>query len=371
MRCAIVLLILFIAYGTTIATPEALAQASERAYAPEDLRSLSRADQTRVIRKEYSEQSGGRSLPDDQLTFYLDQVSRSNWKFSDIKRDIATSLSAARPPAKPSSASVICGSENYRYRECHTGFPGRAALAQNLSNTRCVEGENWGSRAGVVWVDKGCQARFSAVAFVAGKLVCESQHGRDNTCRTGFTDRVRLTRQLSSTRCMENQNWGQHPGTVWVRNGCRAEFTRITEGSRPPATGSGYSVTCVSDRNHDRTCEWDSKRGRPAMIQQLSSASCVAGQTWRYEAGRIWVMQGCGARFGVSAQAAVPGYSIECTSARLGTTTWCEWEARRGKPVLAQDHSARRCVEGHTWGHVPARGIWVTDGCNARFAPAR
>lgn len=53
------------------------AAAQQRAYAPEDLRSLSYQDQVRVISMEYEEQSYGRRIPDDQLQFYLDQVNRS------------------------------------------------------------------------------------------------------------------------------------------------------------------------------------------------------------------------------------------------------------------------------------------------------
>ena len=54
------------------AVPPASAQQA-RAYAPENLRTLSVSDRTRVIRQEYAEQARGRQLPDDQLRFYLDQ----------------------------------------------------------------------------------------------------------------------------------------------------------------------------------------------------------------------------------------------------------------------------------------------------------
>lgn len=281
--------------------PAAIAQ--ERAYAPDDLRTLSRQDQTRVIRKEYAEQSGGRSLPDDQLEFYLDQVNRSNWRFSDIKREIATSLAGSQQPA---SASVHCASERFRYRECQTRFASTARLAQNLSKTRCVEGENWGSRTGMVWVDKGCQGRFVAA---------------------------------------------RPP-------------------SQGPAAGTGnYTVTCSSSGEITRTCAWDIRRGSPVLVQQLSQAPCVAGRSWRYEEGRIWVSDGCGARFGVAAGPGgqAPEYSVTCTSNRLDSTVWCPWEQRRGTPRLREEFTYRRCTEGRTWGYVPARGIWVADACSARF----
>jgi hypothetical protein len=49
----------------------AQAQVNARAYAPENLRTLSVQDQQRVIAQEYAEQSGGRRIPDDQMQFYL------------------------------------------------------------------------------------------------------------------------------------------------------------------------------------------------------------------------------------------------------------------------------------------------------------
>ena len=79
---------MFVVFGLLFAVPHLPAQAqSQRAYAPEDMRSLSRADQERVIRLEYSEQSNGRRIPDDQLRFYIDQINRSNWSFSRIRQE--------------------------------------------------------------------------------------------------------------------------------------------------------------------------------------------------------------------------------------------------------------------------------------------
>ena len=295
-RSLVLLMIVVMGYAFSVAGVPA--QAQERAYAPEDLRTLSRQDQIRVIRKEYTEQSGGRTLPGDQLDFYLDQVSRSNWRFSDIKRDIATSLAGNRPSNSPAAPSVVCSSERYRYRECQTGFRGPAVLAENISSTRCIEGQNWGNRGAVLWVDKGCQGRFVGAVRPGETLICESRFGRHSECRTGFTDRVTLTRQISSTVCIEGRNWGQHTGVIWVRNSCGAEFTRINAGLWPGGQ-AGYSVTCSSERGQDRTCSWDGRHGIPVLVQQLSSQPCQREVSWKYEAGRIWVGRGCSARFSV------------------------------------------------------------------------
>lgn len=342
--------------------------AQERAYAPEELTVLSVTDQIRVIRQEYREQSGGRPIADDQLQFYLDQVNRSNWRFSDIKQDIARSLTGGAATGG-SIESVVCESRSNRYAECRTGWTA-AALTQNLSSTRCIEGVNWGVRPGVVWVNQGCAARFVEALAANETLRCESARGRRQECRTGFSEPVLLTRQLSSTTCIEGDNWGQRSGMVWVDRGCRGEFSRI-RGSRPPTSpfpppSETYAVTCASTDGRPRTCAWDGRRGRPVLVQRLSQNPCEEGLSWGYNGGRLWVDRGCRARFGV-AGAAMPEYSIQCTSS-VGATSWCAWNDRMGRPKLAQEFTVGLCRMGRTWGYVPGRGIWVSNACSARFS---
>lgn len=287
-----------------VATISPPAAAQERAYAPENLRTLSYNDQVRVISLEYREQSRGRPIPDDQLRFYLDQVNRSNWTFSRIKQDIAASLDR-NDPSNPGQgngpgpiASVTCESQDGRYRECRTGFRGPAALTQNISSTRCLEGQNWGSRSGMVWVDKGCRGRFVEAMADNRTIRCESPKFQYRECRTGFRGQVLLTRQISQARCIEGQTWGQRNGSVWVNRGCAAEFTQIPDSG--PDYGSGYTVTCSSEGGRRKTCAWNGRQGRPAMIQQLSRDPCREGYSWGYFLGnQIWVDKGCRARFGV------------------------------------------------------------------------
>ena len=285
----------------------AQAQIQSKAYAPEDLRNLSRGDQTRVISQEYSEQSRGRRIPDDQLKFYLDQVNRSSWGFSQIKQDIATSLGGGHGGWNPGPSpgnSVLCESDDNRRRQCNTGFRGRAALSQNISDTRCIEGQNWDSGNGYVWVDRGCRARFVQGSTGGGggygtKIRCESTDNRYRECNTGFRGNATLTRKLSDSRCTEGDTWGQRNGTVWVDRGCRAEFIEGRGGWNPGGGGSDYSVTCSSKNNRRSTCAWNGRYGRPYLIQQISSDNCREGTSWGYLGNQIWVDRGCRARFGV------------------------------------------------------------------------
>ncbi len=224
--------------------PTLHAQVNARAYAPENLRTLSINDQQRVISQEYAEQSGGRRIPDDQMRFYLDQVNRSSWGFSRIKQDIATSLSGSGGGWNPGGGGWNPGGGNN------------------------------------------------------GVVRCESNDNRQRVCATGWRS-ARLSRQISSTQCVQNRNWGSRNGQVWVSGGCRADFVDGRGGGwNPGGPGSSYTVTCSSTGNRTQTCAWDMSRGRPVLIQQLSGSPCRENSTWGFRGNQIWVSNGCRARFG-------------------------------------------------------------------------
>ena len=205
------------------------AQAAPKAYAPENLRELSVPDRIRVLEKEYSEQSGGRRLPDDQLEFYLDQI-ESGWTFSRIKTDMARSLGGGwGPPAGWQQRTVICSSIKDRYAQCATPFQGRARLVENISKTRCIENRNWGSRRGMVWVDDGCRGRFAEAGGWGPSdgynITCSSIDDRYTTCAwSPGHGRPVLIDQLSRSQCVEGRTWGYRGGQIWVDRGCRGRF---------------------------------------------------------------------------------------------------------------------------------------------------
>jgi hypothetical protein len=295
-----------------------IAQVTTKAYAPEDLSRLSEQDRVRVIEKEYADQSRGRSIPDDQLEFYLDQVQSSRWSFSQIKEDIAVSLGGGRNDGGwnpnpgpgpggpgPGGLEVRCESRNDRYVECQTGFRGPAVVARNLSSTRCVDGVNFGSLAGAMWVNNGCRAVFVEGRFApppvggggGAQINCDSRDDRYRECRTNFRGRAELVRQTSDQRCVEGRTWGNKPGVVWVNRGCRGVFGEARGGGSYP--GNDYSVTCNSDDGRRKSCAWNPREGTPRLIEQISQTPCIVGRTWGYDRrDGLWVERGCRARFG-------------------------------------------------------------------------
>ena len=282
----------------------AQAQVGTRAYAPEDLRTLSVADQTRVISQEYREQSNGRTIPNDQLRFYLDQVRLSRWTFSQVKNDIAKSLGGNTGPNPPPGAQTIrCESNDGRQRICDTPWRGQSTLSRQLSSARCTQGQTWFSANGRVTVTQGCRAEFTAAVGGPGSQVvslqCESNDGRLRTCGNEVIGRAQLQRQLSKQRCIENGNFGVRNRQLWVNGGCRGVFlVRTSTNNGNPQPGD-YSVTCSSDKGRYTTCAWDARRGAPMLIQQFSKDACRAGHSWGYTARTgLWVNHGCRARFG-------------------------------------------------------------------------
>lgn len=145
--------------------------------------------------------------------------------------------------------SVVCESRDGRYRECALASRGPVELVEQLSSSQCVEGRSWGRNRGVVWVDKGCRARFAA--YYGG-----GPGGRgDGDAYTG--------------------------GSAWQSD-------------------SDYTTECESRDNRRQICTWDWNAGTPFLVEQLSSSPCVRNRSWGYDRGQslLWVDQGCRAVFG-------------------------------------------------------------------------
>jgi len=57
------------------------------------------------------------------------------------------------------------------------------------------------------------------------RVRCESQGGSQrNYCVADTRNGVRLMRTLGNSQCTEGTSWGYNSGSIWVNNGCRADF---------------------------------------------------------------------------------------------------------------------------------------------------
>ena len=149
-----------------------------------------------------------------------------------------------------------------------------------------------------------------------GLIVCESR-GRESFCPAETRYGVTLTRELSRGSCIEGRTWGRRRDGIWVSGGCAAEFelgseARQTGGAYDPGYGNENdgvdSIRCESYNNRYQQCAVDT-RGGVELIQQHSRGACIAGQTWGYEHGYIWVDRGCRAEFELGGRGyGPPGY---------------------------------------------------------------
>mgnify|MGYP000982550290 CR=1 FL=1 len=128
-------------------------------------------------------------------------------------------------------------------RTAHCNSYGTARLVRQLSDSPCIQGRTWGADSRGVWVSGGCRAIFQSGyangyygngAYGNGIVRCESRDNRSRTCNlnAGRRGDVRLVRQLSGKPCIEGRTWGYSGNSVWVTQGCRAEFGVTRNGGR-------------------------------------------------------------------------------------------------------------------------------------------
>ncbi len=191
----------------------------------------------------------------------------------------------------------------------------------------------------------------------ADTIRCESQNGNYQSCQADTRGGVRLSRQLSSQGCWQNDTWGYDRNRIWVARGCRAEFQTNNGNSNSSSNtnnkavvgavvlalvgaailanknkddryddtqydnrydhgydngydnvydngyGNNYgnprqTFTCESKNNKFTYCN-QSASGHVEVYKQLSSAQCSYGQSWGMEGRRVWVSNGCRAEFAV------------------------------------------------------------------------
>jgi hypothetical protein len=137
-----------------------------------------------------------------------------------------------RPQGSAPTRRVVRCESNGRQESCPVilrGAPVR--LLRQLSSWPCKEGRTWGARRNEIWVSRGCDAEFeigaedgSGFLDMPRMVTCESKSRMRRMCGVTIEHGARLSRQISGTPCVQDQNWGWSRDGVWVDGGCRAEF---------------------------------------------------------------------------------------------------------------------------------------------------
>ena len=204
--------------------------------------------------------------------------------------------------AQTNGTLLTCESMNNVRHTCRADVATGVTLNRQFSKDACVRGSTWGTTRNNdgIWVDAGCRAEFlvgGSAQLPNGALqtvTCESIPHHTKRCAAMTANGVQLARQISKHGCVLNRDWGWDNNGIWVKNGCRAEFTMNTALS--PMASSFTTITCESPNGMNHRCAANTLNG-VTLSRQLSNTSCVQDRTWGYDANGIWVSNGCRAEF--------------------------------------------------------------------------
>jgi hypothetical protein len=184
-----------------------------------------------------------------------------------------------------------------------------------------------------------------------GILTCASRDGRYVICDLprGFGE-VRLVHQRSSRGCVENRTWGAGRSGIWVDRGCRGEFTFTYPVGRSIHGGYGWG-----DRDWDRRDD-DWRYGRRDRDWGRGD------ERWNDRRGNNGRGHGPRAR----GRPAVEIGTLNCSS-RDNRYRLCRIGTQFDRVQIERRSSNSACVRGRDWGTTRS-GIWVDNGCRARFS---
>src|SRR3954468_1537347 len=77
----------------------------------------------------------------------------------------------------------------------------------------------------------------------------------------------------------------------------RTALLLVLTGAAAPVLAE--QITCESQQERNQICTTLQAGSSVQMVQQLSRAPCIEGQTWGADEGHIWVSAGCRATFDV------------------------------------------------------------------------
>jgi hypothetical protein len=141
-------------------------------------------------------------------------------------------------------------------------------------------------------------------------------------------------------------------------------------GSGAGSGGNLLEFNCASVEGKYRECQLPVD-GRARLIKQKSDAPCVQGQSWGQRGDRVWVDNGCRAKFEVSvggAGGAGTGQYIDCRSEQQRYRECALPRGYVGK--LISDDSGGKCRNAGAWGTRDGL-VWVNYGCKGRFETVR
>lgn len=223
-----------------------------------------------------------------------------------------------------------------------------------------------------------------ASAQTNNRIKCESWDYKPARCQVPGIIGAQISSVIAGN--CQRGNWGSDRNGVWVSNGCRAYFMVTTNGFGGSGGnngggwggnngggngGGGQVVRCESWQFQPARCGMDTRGG--VSLQRVVAGDCRPGN-WGFDRNGVWVINGCRADFvsgsgnngggwGGSGGNNGGGQTIECSS----------WQYQPARCNVRIQNSAQidrvlggECVLNRSWGW-DRNGIWVNNGCRARF----
>jgi hypothetical protein len=202
---------------------------------------------------------------------------------------------------------------------------------------------------------------FAATAVQASTVTCESRNGSYQSCPVDASNGVRLSRQLSSQGCWQNDTWGFDRNRIWVDRGCRAEFEVGEKSSSADSKNNALAAAAVvglaaaaiiATNKHD---DHHNNKHNNSYSNNYDSRYNDRYDDRYYE----------NSRYGYNGYRGDPRWTFRCES-KNDRRNYCKIPAR-GHVEVYKQRSASPCTYGRSWG-VSGHEVWVEDGCRAEFA---
>jgi len=208
---------------------------------------------------------------------------------------------------------------------------------------------------------------FAASAAQASTITCESTNNEYRSCPADTSGGVRLSQQLSTKGCWENDTWGFDRNKIWVDRGCRAQFQVGAHGTSAAGKGDALAAAAVigiaaaaiiASNQHDDHHDKNYNKNYDNRYDNRYDGRYDGRYDDNY---RNYDNN----RYGYNGYGGDPRRTFTCES-RNDRRNYCSFPGR-GHVEIYKQRSSKPCRHGHSWG-VEGNSVWVADGCRAEFA---
>jgi len=208
---------------------------------------------------------------------------------------------------------------------------------------------------------------FAAAAVQASTVTCESTNNEYRSCPVDTRGGVRLSRQLSTKGCWENDTWGFDRNKIWVDRGCRAQFQVGAQATSTTGKGDALAAAAVvgiaaaaiiASNQHDDHHNKNYNNNYNNNYDNRYDGRYDERYDDRYR-------NYDNSRYGYNGYGGDPRRTFTCES-RNDRRSYCGIPGR-GHVEIYKQRSSSQCRHGHSWG-VEGNSVWVAHGCRAEFA---